>query len=1285
MPSLPPPIGGSLFYDGVWNDITQYLRQTEQITIDRGTTSEGGQPDPNQASVLITNPNGLFSPRNPNSALFNKIGRNTPIRLAVDAGYPWLSIPDTANGSRARTPDDAALDIVGDIDVRVECKLDSFNRNQITEICNKQQITGDQRSWRLLQIANGSLEFTWTTAGTGASGVTVASAVPIPVAPGGRIALRATLDVDNGLGGYTCTLWTAPSISGPWKVLGEPTVTTAGITSIFNSTSPLDVGDTDGIGLAPPIGKYYAFQLYSGINGTLVANADFTSLAEGTTAWVDSAGRSWSLNASASITNTHIRMVGEVPAWPPRRDLSGKDVQVPIAPAGMMRRLGSGNKPIKSAAFRSITFNNPDAPIIGYWPCEDGKEATEVASGLPGGKSAALTFGPLSLAESSVFVSSNPLPSMATGVIDMTMPIYTVTGESQMRFFLNIPSGGLTNGITIARMFTTGSAKKWSLVYGTGGTLQLSATDDDGTVIDSTGAIAFDVNGRICRFSIGLTQNGANVDITLGLLEPNASVAFILTDTLVGLTVGRVRSMSIGSPDDMEDSTMGHATFQSAETNLFDIVEQLDGYNGERAGTRIVRLASEQGFTARYSGPTADQIKLGPQRADKFVEVLQVASKSDLGFLLEHREQLELYLRDRSTLYNQTPRLVLDYSQGLISPPFDPDDDDKLTKNSVIVTVDEGSSSAPAVLETGRMSIQDPPYGVGLYDVEETFSLESSRKAEDMSYWILHTGTFDGLRYTKITLDLANDRVAAWATEILETDIGDLIRLTDLPIDLPPGDVDLIVIGYSEEMGPSSWKITFSCIPGEPYGTIEVPAFNREGDYTSVRWDTTASELSAAITSSQTSINVNSTGMHGWTERHIDPPFNLRIAGGEVVRVNSVGRVLTTNPYFGTNITGWSATGGSATLAFSTDYVHPDALGGSLKITPGGVTVTSGAESAMSAVGTVTPGATHRVSLWVYSPQGWTDFQPAVDWYTSGGAYISTGFSASGFAVPADEWTFMQQDFVAPATADRVVTRARAGATPPSTTLFYVWACRTTHVKSVPAYDTFTRTATDTWGRAEIGGTWANLGGAASDYDVNGSAGTHTMTTVNASRWSTLTSPSADVDVRTSVASNDVPSGGPQYISIASRWTDVNNLYMARLQISTASVITFSIRKRVAGVETLLGSVTIPHTFAINTFYNIRLQTIGSSIKAKAWLSTLAEPGFWNLEFTDTDITAVGSVGLRSILDAANTDVNPVMSFASFSLTNVQSFDVDRSQNGVVRAWSLGDAVSLAPEPVYSL
>lgn len=1300
MPSLPPRITADLFYDGVWNDITYGLSQTESIEITRGTSSEGNQPDPNEGSALLQNQTGNFSPKNPNSPLFNKIGRNTPIRFNVDAGKPWLQIPDINEVlTSARTPDDASLDITGDIDVRVEAQLENWNSNQILELCNKQQITGDQRSWRFLQVASGAIEFTWTTLGTGASGVTATSTEILRVPPNARIALRATLDVDNGAGGYTVTFYTAPTIAGPWTQFGNQVVTTAGTTSIFNSTSPLDVGNTDGILLGRPVGRFYAFQLRNGINGTLVADADFTGLAVGTTAWSDSVGRSWSLTGSALISNTHSRLVGEVPAWPPRRTTSGH-VTVPIQPAGILRRLSSGAKPLKSAAFRSITFNNPDAPILEYWPWEDGSEATAITSGLDGGPNAAIK-GDIDLAASSPFASSDALPTMNAGTVDMPIRSYTTTGSSQVRFFINVPSGGAVDGSTIMRMTCTGTAKAFNLIYGVGGSLTVQMVDGDNVEIDSTGPISFDINGKLLRFSVGLTQVGANVQVTMGSLEPNAAFANVLVDTLNGATVGRVTKVTMGTSVGMGQTVMGHVTFQAAETNLFDIVEQLDAYAGETAGNRIVRLCSESGITAAYNfTPKASQITMGPQRIKTLVDLLTECAESDQGFLLEARDALEIQYRSITTMYNQVPGVVLDYSAGVISPPFQPVDDDKLTRNSVVVTVDGGSSSSPAILETGRMSIQDPPNGVGLYDVEYTYSLENLGLAENLSQWLLHTGTFDGLRYTRITLDLANDRVAQFATDIYNIDVGDMIRLTNLPSDLPPDDVDLIVIGYSEVAGPTEWKITFVCIPGDPYrvGATETSSMEFATNSNN-RADLESSVVLTAMNSTDTSLEVT-------------------LADDSGIPWASAYPVISTNAAMRTGISNWSAQGGSLTWVNAPGFPQFDADKAALFTSDGSSTIQSILNSS-SASGTVTPGLAYFANGWIYATTP-IRARVAINWATSGNVYISTS-SGSTIAIPANTWTYLSGSMIAPATAARGAVHfslddSTGAATVPVGTAVYGTEIRLRRDGSsvfqqfseddfplalrvdgevmradscVPKFhDTFFRTTASGWGTADSGQAYGTGGGAATDYSTDSTAleGRHLLTSVNVSRRTFINSFADDMDTTVFISSDQLATGAGITGSITGRYADSDNMYIARIEFTTTNLLTLSIRKRVAAVETQLASRAMQISHVVNRDYGLRLYIRGSQLKAQCWDTTASQSlqRSWDLTATDTDLTTGTLQGFRSILITGNTNASPTVAY-SFGKNNFpQVFNVERSRNGAVKSVPVGAGVNVN-EPLITI
>jgi hypothetical protein len=70
------------------------------------------------------------------------------------------------------------------------------------------------------------------------------------------------------------------------------------------------------------------------------------------------------------------------------------------------------------------------------------------------------------------------------------------------------------------------------------------------------------------------------------------------------------------------------------------------------------------------------------------------------------------------------------------------------------------------------------------------------------------------------------------------------------------------------------------------------------------------------------------------------------------------------------------------------------------------------------------------------------------------------------------------------------------------------------------------------------------------------------------------------------------------------------------------------LRKIVANTTTSLNSPAI--TWTPNTWYWVRLRTIGNAIKGKYWQLGSAEPAAWTAEATDSDITAAGYAGLYS-------------------------------------------------------
>jgi hypothetical protein len=298
-----------------------------------------------------------------------------------------------------------------------------------------------------------------------------------------------------------------------------------------------------------------------------------------------------------------------------------------------------------------------------------------------------------------------------------------------------------------------------------------------------------------------------------------------------------------------------------------------------------------------------------------------------------------------------------------------------------------------------------------------------------------------------------------------------------------------------------------------------------------------------------------------------------------------------------------------------------------------------------------------------------------VDWLTAASGAISTS-TGTAVSIPAGVWTQVKQEFTAPATASRADLFIQQGGTPASTKTWYCWAPRINRAKASLIYDEFGRTDTDTWTNADSSQTWTNAGTAA-DYDVLSGYGRHINPAASVAHESTIANTEPDSDLYADVAVAALATGASLFAGPVARFADTNNLYQARLEFTTGNVINLTIRKRVASVETQLGTFTHWIAAVAGTFMRVRFQVIGSALKAKAWRVGDPEPDVWQVSVTDSALTAAGSVGCRSVRNAGNTNANADFRFDNFELANPQVYSVVRSANGVVKSHSSGAAVAL--------
>jgi hypothetical protein len=182
-----------------------------------------------------------------------------------------LHLPGTAS-NWASAPDSAALDIVGDLELRVRFVHKNGTLGAKQALIAKWTPGGNQRSYMLVLDTSGGFSLYWSTDGT-LGNVQIVSSSAHSFEEGDHVEVRATLDVDNGASGHDVTFYVGVDEATP-TILGS-TITNSGTTSIHAGTGALEIGSST-VGTADNFGgSIFQAQVLSGIAGTVEFNAEF--------------------------------------------------------------------------------------------------------------------------------------------------------------------------------------------------------------------------------------------------------------------------------------------------------------------------------------------------------------------------------------------------------------------------------------------------------------------------------------------------------------------------------------------------------------------------------------------------------------------------------------------------------------------------------------------------------------------------------------------------------------------------------------------------------------------------------------------------------------------------------------------------------------------------------------------------------------------------------------------------------------------------------------------------
>lgn len=570
--------------------------------------------------------------------------------------------------------------------------------------------------------------------------------------------------------------------------------------------------------------------------------------------------------------DTDVRFGGMVSEYKPGLLGVVAESRMTLTANGVLRRIQQGEDRLGSALYREMMRRNGTG-MVAYWPCEDASGSLSLASALPG-RAPMLFSGSPSLSSYSEFLASESLPVCGgTSRFQAGIPGYTTTDETIVRMFVHVPDGGTTGGQELVSIQTTGSGAHWGIVYDTsgGGALRIQVIDSSGDIVLNGTALGFAVDGDQFALSLELIQDGSDVDykiLVVKILPDGSTDTAQNTGTVSGVTVGRVRAVQVARGGALDGVAFGHVAIANEISLFANTTDALLAWRGETAGDRLERLCAEEEIPFQLIGNADDTMPMGAQRSDTALNLLRECAAADLG--LFHELEGALVYRTRTSLYNQTPKLELEWCH--LRTGIEPTDDDQKLVNEVTVTREGGSSAT--------FADQDHIDKHDRYPNSVTLNVAYDWLLLNIASWMVHLGTVDEMRWPAVPLSLSldDDLIPDWLT----TRVGDrLTAPTEFP-QLPGLEIDVLVLGWSETYTAAEWDAVLNCAPASPYNVFALE------DDTYGRLGADSSTLKFTVSSSATSLVVNTTlPKDSWSTDSDDWPFDIKV-NGEKMTVTSV-------------------------------------------------------------------------------------------------------------------------------------------------------------------------------------------------------------------------------------------------------------------------------------------------------------------------------------------------------------------------------------------------------------
>jgi hypothetical protein len=828
-----------------WTEITSDVRVADGITITAGAQDEGSTVDPGSCTLTLNNRNGTYSPRNANGPYYGSLSRNVPLQVRLDA------------------------------------VTDSFTR---VVGAGGWGTTDSGYAWNA-PVGTG----TWSVSGS-AGQVAIAAANSSSYSTLAGVGAR---DLDMVFSSAVSAVTTgAPWISAAYVRFVDANncyrintefkpanIITCKITRILNGVAT-DLSENLSTGVTYAAnGKVYTRIQADGPTirvkvwtGSLGAEPATWSLSTTDTVMIPGTAigsLQWRFTGNtnvgtltSSIDDLAIQSIlftGVTTELPVRWNVTGADSWVPVKAAGPLRQLGQRTTALRSPLYRQLIKQSP----TGYWPLEDDSTATAGASAVSGGYAATVsdvTFAnettlkgaaqALTLNSAESWVNgrtSGRLSSGSTGFAFMWMQKLASLPGSKQNFM---------------EFWSTGTVTHW-VIQGDGIAFYVLGYNTAGDLVVNSSALYTVDPTKWTACQLETQISGGTVTWTFIWTNADVNAFYFQSGTYAGSTGGAVTQFRCKGTASLSlcHAWAGDQTLPFVAASFFNAAS---GYNGEDANTRVARLGTEEGIPVAAepgTAVTATPALLGPQSVQSFLELLREAETSDQGILME--AGTGLVYRPLAGRYNRPVALAMDINSGHVAGAPEPTDDDQKLRNDWTVSRRNGGSAR---------AVNDADAALhGTYDSGVTVNLSTDAVLADHAAWRVHLGTVDAPRWPRVNFSLARNTslIGSWLACV----VGARVTVAHPPSAMNAIDIDLIMEGYTQRLGPFSWDVELNCSPAQPHNVAVY-------DAAASRYDTAGSSLASSCTSGATSLSVAVTNPADlWTTSGGSFPFDINVDG----------------------------------------------------------------------------------------------------------------------------------------------------------------------------------------------------------------------------------------------------------------------------------------------------------------------------------------------------------------------------------------------------------------------